>query len=250
MSDWVDLRELLRNWPYDPEADARMMRTQDGREVLQVRTPLGIEQYEIDGRPDGERPHGVESVFEFHWDRLEKAKTEGQEADFELSEAECADLFNEGTLYYLRYLRLFQLREWERTVRDTSRNLRLFDFVHRYARREEDQVYLEKWRPYILRMKASASAIMAMEKGAYDQATSLVEKAVEAIELLTDLEDETFHFERDRSLTALQELAEQIEKHRPVSDLESLEQQLQRAIEAQEFERAAELRDRIRALRK
>jgi hypothetical protein len=249
MSDLGDLRDLLRNWPYDPEADARIIRGDDGREILQVRTPLGIEQYELDGRPDGERPHGMESALEFFASRLEQAKAAGREADFELSEEECGELFGEGTLYYLRYLRLFQLHDWTRTIRDTSRNLRVFDLVHRYARREEDQQYLEKWRPYILRMNASASALMAMEQRAYTQAGKIVDEAIEKIELLPGLEDETFQFERDRSLTALRELAEQIEKNRPMSDLESLEQQLRRAIEAQEFERAAQLRDRIRALR-
>ena len=249
MSDWGDLRPLLRSWPYDPEADARIVRGEDGREILQVRTPLGVEQYELEGRPDGERPHGRESALEHFAAQLDEAKAAGREMDFELSEEDCAELFSEGTIYYLRYLRLFQLHDWARTIRDTTRNLRVFDLVHRYARREEDQQYLEKWRPYILRMQASASAMMAMEQRGYAQAAGIVDQAIEKIELLPPLEDETFQFERDRSLTALRDLAEQIEKNRPLSDLESLEQQLRRAIEAQEFERAAQLRDRIRALK-
>ena len=43
--------------------------------------------------------------------------------------------------------------------------------------------------------------------------------------------------------------AEQIRKNRPLSELEQLEHQLRRAVERQEFERAAQLRDRIRALK-
>jgi protein-arginine kinase activator protein McsA len=50
-------------------------------------------------------------------------------------------------------------------------------------------------------------------------------------------------------LNALHELAAQIQKNRPVSELEKLEHQLRRAIQRQEFERAAELRDRIRELK-
>ena len=49
---------------------------------------------------------------------------------------------------------------------------------------------------------------------------------------------------------ALRELASQIRKNRPLSELERLEHQLRRAIERQEFERAAHLRDRMRGLRK
>jgi hypothetical protein len=250
MSDLMDLRKILQSWPYDPEHDARILKGEGDREILQVRTPLGIEQYEMDGRPDGARPHEMESALEYHQWRLEEARTAGRETDFELNPRECSELFNEGTLYYFRYVRLFQLKDWVRTVRDTARNLRAFDFLHRYARREEDQQFLEKWRPYILRVNGSAAAMLAVEKGAYDKALRLVNDAIAKIEALDDLDDETFRFERDRSLAALRELAEQIRKNRPVSELERLEHQLRRAIETQEFERAAQLRDRLRELRR
>src|SRR5215207_2696104 len=98
MSDWVDLRKMLKSWPYDPEDDARIIHGENGREILQVRTPVGIEQYETEGRPDGARPHGMESSLEYQLRRLEEAKIIGKEADFRLDESECAELFNEGTL--------------------------------------------------------------------------------------------------------------------------------------------------------
>jgi protein-arginine kinase activator protein McsA len=44
-------------------------------------------------------------------------------------------------------------------------------------------------------------------------------------------------------------LAVQIRKNRPLSELEQLEQQLRQAVERQEFESAAQLRDRIRTLK-
>ncbi len=250
MSDSIDLRKVLQSWPYDPEHDARILHGEDGREILQVRTPLGLEQYEMDGRPDGARPHGLESALEFHQRRFEEARIAGQEAEFELSPRECSELFHEGTLYYFRYVRLFQLKDWARTIRDTARNLRAFDFLHRYARREEDQQFLEKWRPYILRVNASAAAMLQIEKNAYDRALSILTQAVAKIEALEELDDDTFTFERERSVIALRELASQIEKNRPLSELERLEHQLRRAIEKQEFERAAQLRDRLRELRK
>ena len=249
MNGSADLRKLLKAWPYDPENDARILQGEDGRELLQVRTPLGLEQYELEGRPDGLRPHGMESALEHHLQRLNQAKFSGREADFRLDPEECRELFHEGTLYYFRYVRLFQLKDWARTVRDTSRNLRAFDLLHRYARREEDQQFLEKWRPYILRVYASAAAMLEVDKGAYDEASRITRETIRKIESLDDLEDETFRFERERSITALRELESQIQKNRPLSELEKLEHQLRRAIDTQEFERAARLRDRIRALR-
>ena len=250
MSDWIDLRDALQKWPFNPEHDARVVPGDDGREILQVRTPLGIEQYELDGRPDGQRPHGLESALEFHQRQFEEAKLAGRESEFDLDPQECSELFSEGTLFYFRYVRLFQLKDWARTVRDTARNLRAFDFLHRHARREEDRQYLEKWRPYILRVNACAAAMLAVEKNACDKALRLVDDAVGKIKALEEIDDDTFKFERERSQLALRELAQQIRKNQPLSELERLEHQLRRAIERQEFERAAELRDRLRELRK
>ncbi len=250
MNNSPDLSRMLKSWPYDPEHDARIVHGDDGRELLQVRTPLGIEQYEMDGRPDGLRPHGMESALDHHLHRLNQAKFSGCEADFELSPQECSELFHEGTLYYFRYVRLFQLKDWARTIRDTARNLRAFDFLHRYAQRKEDQQFLEKWRPYILRVNASAAVMQEMEKGAYDQALKVAREAIGRVESLEELEDDTFELERERSVMALRELESQIQKNRPLSELEQLEHQLRRAIDKQEFERAARLRDRIRELRK
>jgi hypothetical protein len=249
MSEAVDLRGILKSWPYDPDSDARLVRGEDGREILQVRTPIGIEQYEMEGRPDGLRPHGLESALEYQTRRLEKAKAAGRESDFELDPADCTELFTEGTLFYFRYIRLFQLKDWARTLRDTGRNLRVFDMVHRYARREEDQAFLEKWRPYILRLYFTAAVMLELDKGAYDAALRLASEAVEKITGLEEVEDETFTFERERSLAAMQELTAQIRKQRPLSDVERLEMQLRRAIERQEFEKAAQLRDRLRVIR-
>src|ERR1051326_2507865 len=249
MSDAIDLTETLKAWPYDPEKDARIVRAKDGREVLQVRTPLGIEQMEIDGRPDGARPHGMESALEFYLMLLETAKVAGEESDFHLTPRVCAELFNEGTLYYFRYVRLFQLRDWTRTIRDTKRNLRAFDFVYEYAEREEDQQFLERWRPYILRIYHSAGALLELDKPSFEKALRLTNQAIQEIEDLGEMDDDTFRFEKERSLTALRELADQIEKNRPLSELEKLHKQLQKAVDRQEFERAAELRDKIKGMK-
>jgi len=249
MNDSADLRKILNSWPYDPEQEARIIRGEDDRELLQVRTPLGIEQFEMDGRPDGLRPHGMESALEYYLQRLNQARFSGREADFDLGPEECSELFQEGTLYYFRYVRLFQLKDWARTIRDTARNLRAFDLLHRHARREEDQQFLEKWRPYILRVHASAGAMLELERGAYDEAAKISREAIRKVESLDELEDDSFKFERERSLMALRELVSQIQKNRPLSELERLEYQLRRAIDKQEFEIAAQLRDRIRELR-
>ncbi len=249
MSDSVDLRRLLDGWPYEPENNVRIVPGADGREIMQVREPLGIQQYELEGRPDGLRPYGRESALEYQMERLTKARAVGKEVDFTLDPEECAELFAEGVLFYYRYFHLFQVKDWKRVIRDTTRNLRLFDFVNRYADREEDQMNLEPWRPYITRMNAVARAMLELEHQKPDSALKIIRDAIRKIEALPEMDNPTFKFERERSLEALGEIESQIQKARPVPELDRLQQQLRKAIETQEFERAAVLRDRIRELK-
>jgi hypothetical protein len=243
----MDLRDLMASWPYDPDNNIRRFKAPGGREVLQVRLPLGIEQYELKGRPDGQRPYNCESALDYFLQRLAEAERDGE--TFSLDPDECDELYTEGTLYYFRYLHLFEARDWAGTVRDTARNLQLFDLVHRYAEDEDDQIYLEQWRPYLLRMNAAARAMIQLDQGQHAAALEIVQSTIKTIEGLEELDDENFHFERERSITGLKEMVSQIEETRPVSQLELLERALNKAVESQHFERAAKLRDRIRALR-
>jgi UvrB/uvrC motif len=239
-----DLKALLEAWAYDPDDCVRVVTLADGREVMQVRLPLGIEQYEVDGRPDGQRPHSAESALDYHVERSKKA---GEPA-FELSPDDCVELFNEGVLYYYRYLHLFQINDWRRTVRDTTRNLLLFDFVHRHATRDEDKDYLEQWRPYVLRINAVAAAMLELADDCHEKALLIVKTATDRIEALPETDEDTFKFERQRSLDALQDLAAQIEKTMPQTELQKLETQLTEAVTAEHYEHAAKLRDQIRRL--
>jgi len=244
-----DLKALLDAWAYDPDDCVRVVTLGDGREVMQVRLPLGIEQYELDGRPDGKRPHHAASLLEHQLAALEKAKAAGKEAEFRIDPDACVELFNEGVLYYYRYLHLFQLKDWPRTVRDTARNLRLFDFIRRYAIRAEDKHYLEQWRPYVLRINAVAAAMIELGENDHQKALAVIRSAAETIEALPEIDEDTFKFERQRSLEALYELADEIEQTKPLTELQKLERQLHDAVTNERYEHAAELRDRIRRLR-
>ena len=70
-----DLKALLESWAYDANDCVRVVTLADGRDVMQVRLPLGIEQYELSGRPDGRRPHDAESAFDYHLERSQQAGT-------------------------------------------------------------------------------------------------------------------------------------------------------------------------------
>ena len=92
------------------------------------------------------------------------------EPTFTLTPEECAELFHEGTLYYYPVSPLVPDERLAAFDARYVRNLRFFDFVHHYAEREEDQMYLEQWRPYLIRMNAMAETLYALETDQHDDA--------------------------------------------------------------------------------
>jgi hypothetical protein len=82
----------------------------------------------LEGMPDGKRPHGAESLLEWHLARLEAHRAANGSPDgFVVTSKECDGLRDEGVQVYHRYVALFALEEYEAVVRDTQRNLRMFD---------------------------------------------------------------------------------------------------------------------------
>ena len=180
------LRIFLQGWPYDSKNNVRVARGADGREIILVRQPMGLEQYEIDGRPDGRRIHGMESVFDFHRARFDAAKQSNALIGFDLSAKDCAELFDESVLYHNRLLLLFRLKDWRRVEHDATHNLRLIEFIKRHAQCEEDRVQLDHWKPDIARVDAVARAMILLKKGQYLDALRIACDVVGNFEAVAD----------------------------------------------------------------
>src|SRR5438105_9126619 len=132
----LDLNTILKDWPNENRAiKVRKVLGLDGRQKLQLRIDLGVLQMELTGRPDGIRPHGCESLLTYH--QLRAARGEARHEHYELTPEQCAELQQEGIQYYHRYLSLFQINDFYGVVRDTQRNLDLFDFVDSHTQRDE-----------------------------------------------------------------------------------------------------------------
>lgn len=245
-----DLSDLLRDWPFEPgQLQVRKIVGSDGREKLQLRLDMGVLQMEMRGRPDGQVPHGADTEYEF---QTERAREKGE--DFELTAEEIGELQAEGVQYYHRYLALFQLGDWASVIRDTKRNLEMFNFVAKHAQDEEAAWLVQQFRPYVLMMNTRAKANLALEKSDVESAIALVEKGVAKIErFLKDSvrDDDATAGEVDNSeVASLREWLEELRKVKPLTPVEKLRHEMEQAVEAEKYERAAELRDAIRELRR
>lgn len=242
----LDLNTLLEGWPHEPgQIRVRKIKGIDGREKIQLRLDLGLIQMEVDGRPDGLRPNGCESLLEWHQEQAQEA--EAEEQSYVLNPDDCGDLHQEGVQYYHRYLALFQLEDFKGVVRDTQHNLDLFAFVSKYAQREEMAWSFEQFRPYVLMMNTRAKASIELAKDRVSAAISHIERSRDAI--LGMLKQRPEPAETCPEVEFLNGWLEELQHKRPISKLEELQQEMDRAIATEAYERAAELRDAIRAFR-
>lgn len=161
----VDLRGCLDSWPYDPATNVRIGCGEDGRQILLVRQPMGLQQLEMDGRPDGSRTYGEQTVLQFHNNRFDAAPRTIPATAFELTTEECAELFREASALNHRLAILLRVKDWPRIKRDAAQILGLLELVGRHARRIEDRVLLESWCPHISRIDSLADVMVKLDPG-------------------------------------------------------------------------------------
>src|ERR1700720_3503857 len=244
----LDLNTILKDWPHENGTiKVRKIIGLDGREKLQLRIDLGVLQMEMTGRPDGVRPYGCESLLDYHQRRATRAKEQGQK--YELSPEQCTELQQEGIQYYHRYLSLFQINDFAGVVRDTQRNLDLFDFVLAHTNREELSWGLQKFRPYVLMINTRARASILLGQGKFAEAMSEIQRGRDAIADFFQRSNFPEPASKSSEINFLDEWLEEVRAKRPLSKLEIMQREMESAITKEMYERAAELRDAIKLLK-
>src|SRR5438552_13261381 len=118
-----DIMPLLKGWDYEPGTiNVRRIRGADGQPKLQMRVELGLLQMELNGRPDGVKPHGFDSLLDFFESQLKEHESRnGTELGFHLTGEQCELLRQEAAMYYQRYLSLFVLEDFRGVQRAPAR---------------------------------------------------------------------------------------------------------------------------------
>jgi excinuclease UvrABC helicase subunit UvrB len=98
-------------------------------------------------------------------------------------------------------------------------------------------------------MLASARALKLANSKEFDQACQILSDAISELEGLADVPTQVFELEKERSISILRAMASQMRKRHVPSEEEDLRRQLKAAVEAENFERAAKLRDLLREMK-
>ena len=246
----LDISNVFQDWPYEPgQLNVRLIVGDDGEPKIQMRVDLGVLQMETEGRPDGLRPEGHESLLELHESRLDAHVEEhGSEEGFGLDAETCRMLREEAVQYYHRYISLLVLEDYEGVIRDTSRNLRLLDFCAKHAERDEDRTILEQFRPYLIMMRARAMASQALDADEPKAAMLAIDDGLEQIRAhFTDIgRGESVDASNEARL--LSAMRDALAPKLPVSQKDELRQRLEQAISHENYELAAILRDELKLM--
>lgn len=242
-----DLHSILGDWPYDPSSiSARWIVGKDGHRRLQLRLDLGVLQMEPTGRPDGQRPHGADSLLD-HYLSLEQGPG-GEATSFSLDAASCGELQQEAAQYYYRYLALYALHDLDGVIADTGHNLGILDLVSRRVDDDELVWQFLQFFPYVRMMHARARADRAVDAHQLEDAISALEDGIQDIRLFWQENGDEEDEEQSHEIELLSDLMGDIRGSKPRSEMDRLQEELTRAIAAENYEKAALLRDAITAL--
>jgi hypothetical protein len=181
-------------------------------------------------------------------DKFQKERR-GDEKSFRLSAEDCARLQQEALQYHHRYICLFQLEEFEAVLRDTERNLKVFDFVQEHAATEETAWALQQFRPQLLMMRVRARGALALKANHYRQVVQLVEEGVEELRQFYREHDRADLLEQSGEIQSLEAWLHEIQSKRPLTPRERLETALNEAVKNEDYEKAAQVRDALRNLK-
>jgi hypothetical protein len=235
-----DIDRLLNEWQYKPgEVSARLVKAADGRQVLQMRVEMGVLQMEIDHRPDGQRPGGANTLFDY----LSKMALHEGEA-FELTPEQCTAADREFLQFYHRRICWLALRDFPRAIRDADHSLRFMDFVRAHSPDEQWTLSHEQYRPFVMFHRTQAAALNALEADGPESAIDQINSGLDQFrEVFREYAAEE-QFEDDELVERLCDLRDHLRKHYQVQP--TLTERLAEAVLHEKYELAAKLRDELR----
>ena len=237
----LDIDRLLRTWTFLPGRPlVRRVAGVDGREVLQMRVDMGLLQLETDGRPDGERPHGFASYYDY---LVSAAFEEGPQ--FDLNDERRVEIDREFYQFYHRRICWLALQEYARAAADAEHTLRLMDFTSANAGDRQWAVMHEQYRPFVMFHQVQARALVQLQDNDPAAAVTAIDSGLEALAKLFAAHDAEEHFEDDLFVQKLREMQASIKSQFSLGP--SLAEQLAEAVAAEQYELAAKLRDKLRA---
>lgn len=215
---WVQaLDRLLQVLNLDEDHPIRIMTIEDGREVIVVKpNAFTVSRFYATGRPDGTRPHGLESYYEYYLNQLNKYEEDNGSTDgFELTEDEWQTLFDESFHRYTRYLLFAGIKRWEDVERDTDTNIAVTNLAKKYAS-SEIAWRSYQYKGYMIMMNSISKAELCLQQDDPTTALQHIDRGIEQLgefcgECLREEHGDAENITRERYLSNLIEFRSDLE---------------------------------------
>lgn len=133
------------------------------------------QEYMRNGRPDGDRPYGEDSILD-HLSRNRSGDV------VELSDDDLAVLRDESWQYYVRRNFCFLLEDYYQAREDAEHNLGICDLIGRSNAGDAAKWSYVRWWPWIERDRAIAQAMSDLAQGEAEEAATGLYRGQRAIE--------------------------------------------------------------------
>jgi len=215
---WVQaLDRILEVLNLDAEHPIRVLQIEDGREVIVVQpNAFTVSRIYATGRPDGRRPHGMDSYYDYFREKLEAHEAQhGTRDSFKLANEEWEILFDESFHRYTRYVLFAGIKRWKDVQRDTDTNLAVTNLARECAPAEVAwQSY--QYKGYMLMMNSIAKAELNLQQDDTAAALQQIDAGIQKIgefcgECLREEHGEAENITRERYLSNLIEFRSDLE---------------------------------------
>lgn len=238
-----DIDAAMQGWDFKPGVpQARLVRAQDGRQVIQMRVDLGLLQLEVTDRPDGSKPHGSPTYFDYL--RSEARAAHRNKASFTLSEDQCTEADREFVQYYYRRICWLALHNYARAVEDADHTLRFMDFVKEHSPNDDYTTAHEQYRGFVLYHRTQAAAALEVERERPEAAIDAIHTGLSQLKDFFAAFEAEEHFDEDVMVQQLQKMEQSLRETHKIEV--TLQEKLEQAVANEEYETAARLRDEIR----
>ncbi len=215
---WVQTFDrILEMLNLDTERPVSVLQIEDGREVVVVQpNAFTISRIYATGRPDGMRPHGVDSYYDYHFTKLREYEEEhGTREGFQLESEEWETLFEESFHRYTRYLLFAGIKRWQDVQRDTAANIAVTDLARECAPSEVAWRSYQ-YKGYMLMMHSIANAELSLQADDTAAALQHIDTGIQQIgefcgECLREEQGEAENITRERYLSNLIEFRSDLE---------------------------------------
>lgn len=247
----LDLVQLIEDWDCpNGDVSARLVAGRNAEELLQLRIELGLMQMVLNGRPDGERYHGMPSALA-HIEHELRIAGEG------VTPSDWQQLLRELNQFNYRRLAFASVAEQACSAQNTPLAIRALTgavrdigtcvaIIQLIAARKSESLPVDDvgLHPTLVFNRGRLLAQLRVVQGRFEEAVEAVERGADALrETLLSVGFDDAGAERDAGVEHLKDLSKRLRNDYDVTS--TLRERLDLAIENENFDEAATLRDEL-----